>query len=296
MLTISEAFNKFKSKLEITQVEQENASRRHQTIRQQVGQGIDVVDDFLTGSYRRHTKTKPLKDVDIFVVLADSEKSYLDQHPTSVLAKFEAILLEHYPRDRVEIARRSVQVKFGKAKVDEVDQDVVSFDVVPAFEKGDHYQIPDSFTGTWIETNPKVHEERATKANKDRDGFWKPAVKMIKKWNDHHDKPIKPSFLLEVMALDLLTSPWIGPYSRELRQFFASAAEQLDNGWPDPAGLGPAVSDRMDGDPGLMWQGKVALQAAEKACTEAMKLERENKIGAALNTWQSLFGPLFVKS
>ena len=65
-------------------------------------------------------------------------------------------------------------------------------------------------------------------ANQTRVARWSGTASLAKKWNDHHDKPVKPSFLLEVMALDLLALPWGGSYPRELRQFFASATASLD--------------------------------------------------------------------
>lgn len=119
---------------------------------------------------------------------------------------------------------------------------------------------------------------------------------MIKKWNDHQDKPVKPSFLLEVMALELLSPPWGGSYPRELRQFFASAAAALDEEWPDPAGLGPPVTARLAENPWERDQAKQALRAAEVACTEALRLEQSGRTGAALDAWQELFGPRFAKS
>ncbi|MDE0269378.1 MAG: hypothetical protein OXI96_10195 [Acidimicrobiaceae bacterium] len=41
-----------------------------------MGDAFNVQHDFLTDSYARHTNTKPLKDVDIFVVFNDSESRY----------------------------------------------------------------------------------------------------------------------------------------------------------------------------------------------------------------------------
>jgi hypothetical protein len=293
MLTIGEAFEKFKSRLEISASEQADASRRQQTVRGQVRDGLAVDSDFLTGSYARHTKTKPLKDVDIFVALKDSAADYLDEPPDVVLDRLMEILSPHYPGKTTK-GNRSVGIGVGTASLDDVE--VVSFDVVPAFADGDAYKIPDRREGGWIKTNPRIHAEKATAANEAFSKQWKPVVKMVKKWNDHNDKPVKPSFLLEVMALDLLTPPWGGSYPRELRQFFASAAESIDEEWPDPAGLGPAVSARLADDPWQLAQARRALREAEAACTEALRLEQSGRTGAALDVWQKLFGTRFAKS
>lgn len=234
MLTVADAFNKFKSQLEIRKTEQDDASRRQCRIREQVSADLDVRRDFLTGSYARFTKTRPLKDVDIFVVLNDSEGGYLDRPPMEILRRVREILVPHYDEDRVTIAGHSVRVDFGVKYVDDVTEEVVSFDVVPAFDAKAGYRIPDRDRDEWIGTDPEVHAQKATDANKAFSDEWKPVVKMIKKWNDHHDKPVKPAFLLEVMALSLVCPPWGGSYPRELRQFFASAADRLHEEWPDP--------------------------------------------------------------
>ena len=144
--------------------------------------------------------------------------------------------------------RRAVRVDFGVNIVNDVSEEVVSFDVVPAFTHDDHHLIPDDVTGEWIHTNPKIHAEQATAANKAFAEQWKPLVKMIKKWNEVAGHPVEPSFLIEVMALTLITGPWTGNHPRELRQFFASAADRIADCWPDPAGVGPDISDALDSD------------------------------------------------
>jgi hypothetical protein len=172
------------------------------------------------------------------VVLSDDEADYLDRPPTAVLGAVQAILVPHYGVQRVSIAHHSVRVDFGVRIVDDLTDQVVSFDVVPAFPDEDAFQIPDTRLYDWMTTDPRIHKAKATEANKAFDEQWKPVVKMAKKWNQHHDKPVKPMFLLEVMALDLLHPPWGGSYPYELKEFFATAADRLDEGWPDPAGLG----------------------------------------------------------
>ncbi len=292
MLTVPEAFEKFRRRLVLTESEQKDASRRQQKIREQVRTGLSVDRDFLTGSYGRNTKTKPLKDVDIFLVLDGSESDYLDKPPDAILDWLIEILSPHYP-SRTSKGNRAVKVAFGDAVADE---QVMSIDVVPAFATIGDYQIPDRREGGWIKTNPDIHKENAAAAHTAFDERWKPAVKMIKKWNDHQDKPVKPSFLLEVMALDLLIPPYGGSYAREIRQFFASAATSIEDGWPDPAGLGPPVTARLEQNPWERDQAKSALRDAEAACTEALRLEQAGRTGAALDAWQELFGRRFAKS
>ncbi|MFH8681275.1 CBASS oligonucleotide cyclase [Streptomyces lydicus] len=295
MISVSEAFKNFSSNLEITPTESKQASKRQQGMREHLDDSaLDIADTFLTGAYRRATKTKPLADVDIMAVLND--RTYLNKHPHQVLEDVRAILAPIYGEDRVCCDRRAVRVDFGVKLVDDLTGDVVSFDVVPAFTEDDHYLIPDDVLAKWIPTNPKVHEDLAVQANMDFSERWKPLVKMIKTWNRHRDHPIEASFLIEVMALELVKGEWAGPYPRELRQFFATAVNAITKPWPDPAHLGPDVSDMFDGHPEKLQAVQTALRAAEAACTEALRLERAGRTGDALAQWQTLFGPLFIKS
>jgi len=69
MSYVDDAFDKLKSNLEITQTETDLAVTRHNLIREHIEASWTLSDHFLTGSYGRQTKTKRLKDVDIFVVI-----------------------------------------------------------------------------------------------------------------------------------------------------------------------------------------------------------------------------------
>jgi hypothetical protein len=296
MLTIDEAFRKFKSRLELTDKEQKDASRRQREIREHMDTKFDIDTDFLTGSYRRWTKTKPLKDVDIFCVLGENERHYRSKPPGVLLEAVETALVEKYGREHVRRQRRSVSVDFGVVAIDdETDEKVMSFDVVPAFAKDDYFEIPDTKSSSgWTDTNPKVHEQKAVDAQKAYSSEWKALVRMMKYWNNHHANPVKPSFLLEVMALEVLHPPFGGEFDREMQGFFHSLADRINETWADPAGLGPPVSDSMDGP--AKASARAALLSGGTSATDAIRLRRDGKNGATLEAWRTLLGPLFPLS
>src|SRR5215472_8967528 len=170
MLSTTEAFDKFRRTLELSDTESKDASKRQTQVRECIRQGgFDLKTDFLSGSYRRHTKTKPLKDVDVMFVLGDKEKSRRGKAPIETLQAFERCLKDKFGADQVELCRRAVTVTFDKSYYpDDHEGEVMSIDAVPAFEAGtDVYEIPDRITGTWIKTNPKKHKEQATAKNKE---------------------------------------------------------------------------------------------------------------------------------
>ncbi len=298
MISLEDAFKEFLHRLELTQGELKDVSDRHTTIRGIVRAGIAVDRDILSGSYKRFTKTKPLKDVDIFFILRESEAVWLGRPPQDLLTEARNLLTPTYGERNVTLGRRSVRVDFGiRAVADETDEKVMSNDVVVAFADGDHYLIPDREIGEWVKTNPEIHAQLATDANAAYDGRWKKLVRMIKKWNDYHERPVKPSFLLEVMALGILDRGFGGHYSLELQTFFATSASRITETWEDPAGLGPPVSDRLAADPVAQLNARAALTAAADNVSKARRLAQQGKNGDALRYWrEEIFGPLFPLS
>ena len=294
MINVSEAFEKFRRRLELSATEQQDAIRRHHSVRDCIRADFDIGHDFLTGSYARHTKTKPLKDVDIFFCLGNGESHWHDKPPNDVLGAFQKCLADRYGTEHVELGRRCVNVEFEKRNptADEEGR-VLSIDAVPVYDFKDYYEIPDRDISKWIKTDPKIHKEAATAKNKELDGKWVPLVKMLKRWNRSAESSIKPSFLIEVMALDL-TDPPFTCYSAEIRRFFASALEGVSQDWPDPAGLGSLVSDQMT--PQQREIAIAVLRSAEMSAARAVRLEQQGKTGEALAVWRGVMGKYFPLS
>lgn len=296
MLTTNEAFRKFKSKLELNQREQDNASAREKEVREYLDTKFSIDNDFLTGSYARWTKTKPLKDVDIFFVLNPKKHDYRSKAPSVVLDDFNDALVDKYGAKAVMKQGRSINVDFGVQvdAEDNTDYRVLSVDAVPAFVAADDYEIPDRDLGKWIKTNPKTHAEKATAAHQAYSNEWKGLVRMVKYWNNnpkHGEKPVKPSFLIEVMALEILYGGFGGSFDREIQGFFATLADRIFDTWKDPAGLGPPISDGMD--QARKERARSLLRAAEHEAAFAIDLARKGRQGDSLRAWRTLFGPKF---
>lgn len=294
MMTVAQAFDVFRQRLELSETEQQDTIRRHQDVRACIEEKFALANSFLTGSYARHTKTKPLKDVDIFCVLSEDESHWREKSPDKILKAFKTCLAEAYGEDAVELGRRCVTIEFDKRNptVDEEGR-VLSIDAVPAFQVDDCYEIPDRGIGAWIKSDPQVHKEQATAKNKALEGKWVPLVKMLKRWNRSNGKPIKPSFLIEIMAHELVDEPF-STYPSEVRRFFAAAVEAIHRDWPDPAGLGPLVSDQMT--PELRQAAATALRQAELNAARAIHLERDGNRSEALATWKQIMGKYFPSS
>ncbi|MEV4845093.1 CBASS oligonucleotide cyclase [Micromonospora matsumotoense] len=277
---IDDAFVKLKHNLEITPTEQKLAAARHHSVRDHVRGRWQLVDDFLTGSYRRETKTKKLKDVDVFLVIdpAGPQGRYRKRPPLEVLNAQLTLLREGWPE----------AYRDGMAIVIPYGDDVMSIEAVPAFKRtGGGYFIPDPAPGAWIATNPKRHHELSTEKNEVCDGKYVPLVKMIKGINRELGEPVSPSFLLEVMAQTIIKTP-IGRYQDEIVLFLATAADSIDRVWLDPAGLGGDVNTVMS--PTQKRAAADALREAQAVAERAVDLEDDRQDRAAYTEWKKLFG------
>ena len=97
-----------------------------------------------------------------------------------------------------------------------------------------------------------------------------------------------------VMALQCLYGGWQGRFDYEIQGFLSSLADRIFDEWPDPAGLGPAISDGMVR--ARKERARELLMAASSAATIAIDHARRGRNGAALKGWRALFGPKFPLS
>lgn len=279
---VDDAFAKLKHNLEITPTESQQAQTRHTNIREYLRKHWDVNDDFLEGSYRRSTKTKKLKDVDIFVVLNSdgAQAGYRTRPPADLVNALCDLLSDRWPDAYPDGV--AVVVPFGP------DDEIMSMEVVPAFTRpGGGYLIPNPPAGDWIATDPGNHYDATVAKNKDCDEKYVPFVKMIKAINRELGEPVTPSFLLEVMAMSIV-KPKFGRYQDEIVMFLATAAEAIHEAWPDPAGIGPDVNSSMSA--AEKDAAAAALRGAQAIAEAAVDLEDDGQERAAVEEWRKLFG------
>lgn len=278
MTLVDDAFTALKTNLEITAAEQKLAESRHVLIRDHVRTRWSLSADFLTGSYARHTKTKKLKDVDLFVVI-DPKGDQGNLASGSGAAAVDA-LAEVLGTRWSDVTTDETVVTVSYA-----GEDVASYEVAPAFATAKGYKIPNG--AGWMETNPTKHAEMVTAKNQACGTKFVPLVKMIKGMNREAGEPISPSFLIEVMAFDLVQAP-VDRYQDEVRFFLAAAADAALENWPDPAGLGPDVNGSAQS-----WE-RTAHQTAFRTwlavAEAAILLENEGQERAAVAKWKTLFG------
>lgn len=279
---VNDAFENMRRAAEITAGEQTLAQSRHHRIREKLQQLWDVDRTFLTGSYDRHTKIKPLDDVDIFAIveLDGAQGDYRSRAPGAIVAALAAELDDHFKK--VEPDGAAVRISVSD------DEGQASFEVVPAFDNdsGD-YDMPDPDRGRWVRSDPEAHANLTSEMNGRCAQKWVPFVKMLKSWNREAGSPTPQSFLIEVMALKLVRPPF-GRYQDEFAAFVGNMVDQVDDSWPDPANVGPSVDELL-----TSWQRDEMRRAARDALSvaeEAIYLEDEGKERQSVEAWRKIFG------
>src|SRR3989338_8622710 len=108
-MELEDHFRKFASNIEPEKTHRDEAISGHTTLRKRLEEDKEIgaihKETFLSGSYKRHTAVKPIKDVDIFVVLANDKGS-----ARKTLEWLEKCLNRLGYKAKTEPQRRSVRV------------------------------------------------------------------------------------------------------------------------------------------------------------------------------------------
>jgi hypothetical protein len=281
--TIAQGFAWLRETMQVTSLQTAAVSTRQNRVRAAIENEMDVLDSFIAGSYRRNTLVAPLKECDVDICVVLHPDHFNRDRPEGVLDTVRNVLLDTYPKTpRISRNGQAVTLQFTDFKVD----------VVPSFyREGGGYLIPNSRTGTWIETDPKQHISIWSNANQAHDGDLIPLIKMIKAWNKTHSSLFR-SFHLELLVLHALNGIKISNFPSGIRYVFDKARQLVRHQIPDPAGYGDNVGSYLDSNTKL--QNVIErLESAYEKARAAEQLAAGGKMQAAYGKWGSLFSGYF---
>lgn len=254
------------------------------------------VDTFLAGSYRRRTARKPIKDVDV-VVMVEEELS--EWEPEEVLEFLDGALADYddYKRRRRQ-NRRSIQVSLPG-----IDMDIVP--TVAPFGPDNELRIPDRAVKEWMRTHPKGHISWVQRLNGSTvkigsQGTLVPLVKLVKQWKAIRLSDVRhpKGFILETLAgylHDPTADSWEEVFTRFLEKFLVQFRSYKGSGLlpslQDPGlpgeviktGMTPTDFDR------LITEAEKSVVIARKA----IQLEAAGEESDASILWQQIFGTLY---
>jgi hypothetical protein len=280
--TIAASFVQLKSRLEISGLQQSTVSTRHTQVRAAVSRKLDVLESFVTGSYRRHTMIGPLKqaDIDVFVVL-DPKYHTVTGYGT-ILDRVRRVLLETYPSTpKISRNGQAVTVTFTDFVVD----------VVPAFHRrGGGYLIPSTTAGRWISTDPKAHETYMSAANLVHKGNLVPTVKLVKAWNHQIGRPFR-SFYLELLVEQVLRGVTISDAPSACRYVFDKGRSASKLTIPDPSRI---AAEQVSGLNGIVVADAVQrFTTAHSRAVRAEAFAQRGDIASSVGQWRLIFGDRF---
>jgi hypothetical protein len=153
------------------------AKKAHEELRKHVEEHPDVRDahrdTYLSGSYKRHTAIKNIKDVDVICVVdIDKDKN----EPLVVLRWLEGAMLDYYKDVRLQ--GRSIRITTA---------DGFDLDLVPGspWSRADGpLWIPDREASKWVATHPQGQIQYCVDRNDSSEGFYVQTVKLLKHWRD----------------------------------------------------------------------------------------------------------------
>lgn len=219
-----------------------NAPEAHRLVRDALKADAKLAEygasPVLIGSYKRNVSIRRIKDVDVFVRLADVPG---DVTAKDILDRFFKVLHAEFGTDaeghrRTKRQDRSLQVSFP-----EYDLYV---DAVPARTKGDGtWEIPQRGDGNkWVRTNPDGLTALSSTMNANHDECYVPTVKLLRQTRRALLGTKKPGgFFIEMAAYQAFASGAVS--GDDQAEYFVSALQEVSTIVENFVAYGIAVAD-----------------------------------------------------
>lgn len=285
--------------------------------------------DFISGSAGRGTRIAPPKDVDIMLPLDGTGlkpiengyylnaviegsgyygspisnltdgNGYISSH--KVLEQVKSSLKISFPSSEIRRDGQAVTINFRSY----MDSDGLNFDIVPCFYiipndslTTPHYYIPVGYgSHFWKKTNPTIDKVICDMVDNAHNLKIKPAIRLIKKWNELMNLVPLTSYHLDVICWKIFNNSKFKliSLSAAVTNFFFNAESYLNVPCPDYSNLNNEAIDQY-----LTFENrKKVLEAVQKAKSSIIaalsaELFSKNNVLAILH-WKNIFGSEFGK-
>lgn len=288
--TVTQAFQEFMQRYEPSPSQKDIISQHHNYIRSVLDKRINIVEDFLTGSYVKQTQIKPATDIDLFIVLDSTyAKNYYPKKAIKLVHDFKKLVGETYPSSPLKADGQAVVVTFS---------DGLKMDVVAAFQRnGGGYLIPNVKNNSWTQTAPKQYNDLLSQANQSLQGKLKPIIKMLKCWNVFWRNFLK-SLHIEILTLNcfcdlsqLKCYPFAN-YQVGLETLFKNAVSLINASTYDPI-VGDKIDRYLDKQPLKKRDLSSLFQKHHTLVMKAIEYEYQGNHKQAITIWKILFKDYF---
>lgn len=229
-----------------------------------------------TGSWHHGTAIRFHSDVDYFVTMPGPR-------PTSSMEALELL--------RVSLSRGisnvSVRIDRPAVRVTYFD-DGPAVEITPAYFVGDDdYEIPDPDGIGWINSNPAVHLDYVSEAQKNTDGKVKSLVRLVKTWKARNSVPLS-SFYLEMRVAKYAVNEKHIVFDWDLRDFFKGLSSNGLREMNDPTNYGRRIATGANGLAEAL-SAKYAVDEAARLAALARECAESDDNCRAVNYWSQFF-------
>lgn len=283
------AFNQFDADLNLDPAERKAAQRRHRQVTECLVAVDLAVTTFLQGSFARKTMLKPLKDVDMVIILPERLAAQLRRrsgaaHAIALVRKAISDAFPDAQFDVYDTPAHALQVIFADL--------AFTFDLVPAYADpagSEDVFIADRENDAWERSNTRTLNRVISERNQETDGRFVHQVRMVKSYKKDHRVLDETSGLLwEGLAHDAITKTM--PHSRAIAVTLAHAAHALNGPVYDPTDADDLTAEWTIEERGAY---VAAVQAAAQRADEALRLEADGDHEAAIDLWHDALGEPF---
>ncbi len=304
---LHDAFQKFKSNLELNETFEDTIQRRHNAVRSVIENNGHNIETKLIGSLQRQTRIQPKEgdafDIDVLVVLGSFYNWLPAGSPGGVTPQAAMETLhevvsesERYDSMNPQQDQPTVSLEY---------QDNTKVELVPAYldmigtssngishsPTGRAYWIPKD--NQWILADYDHDASHITRHNQLTGGWLIPTIKMLKSAKREYF-PALDSFHLEIIATNIIPAIVVWQkqngvptsYSALVTDFFNYAGSYLDNPIKIPGSHSPHCS--------LEITTKATVsKIIEQIKTHCNSIEKLGSDTAKLKAWRTLFGDAF---
>ncbi|MEW9531723.1 hypothetical protein [Microbispora sp. NPDC049125] len=291
LTTTPAAFSHFDTELNLDPAERNKAMDRHQEITDVLtGAGI-ASSTFLQGSFARKTMPKPLKDVDMVIVLSEEFRAAWfgpgKDGPAAAMAQLRREIEKHWSDARFDVDDKpahALQVTFPDCSF--------TVDLVPAFadaDGGEDVFIADRELDRWERSNTRTLRRVVAERNQATGGVFVHQVRMGKAFKS--DKPQLQDLcglVIESLCFGAITKKMA--HATAMVAFFEHAATAVRGQVMDPTGADDLAEEWTSADR----KAYSEVFATAAACgREALSLAADGEHEAAIEIWHSVFGDPF---
>lgn len=272
--------------LNITDAQLQDGTTKHSNVRaclnrNYYGVSSETANSLLIGSWGKHTRVRPSRDVDLIFLLPDEVFHRYQQRTGNIqsqlLQEVKNVLLQTFPQTDMRGDGQVVVIPFTTTPVE----------VAPGFlcQDGSILVCDTNNGGRYMFSTAQAELQALNDADQRYAGNARPLARMFKQWQRHCNVPLK-SFQIERLAADFLSiyshaQQGLFYYDWFCRDFLAYIISRANSSIVMP-GTGEWI---WLGDDWLS-RAKTAYAAAVKAC----EYERANENVLAGLYWQDIFG------